>query len=58
MVTTMTITEYRDRFLDLQARLRTARFHDDMAAILVIEAELDRILDQYNHSRPPSTQPT
>lgn len=53
----MSITEYRNRLLDLRAQLRTARFNGDDAAITVIEAELDRVLDQYNSSRPPSTQP-
>ncbi|MCZ4649499.1 hypothetical protein O4106_22000 [Rhodococcus pyridinivorans] len=44
----MSITEYRNRFADLNARLRRARFNNDTEAILVIEAELDRILDAYN----------
>lgn len=47
----MTITEYRNRFMDLNQRLRVARFHNDTEAILVIEAELDRILDAYNTSK-------
>jgi len=52
----MSITEYRNRFKDLNQRLRVARFHNDTETIVVIEAELDRILDAYN-SRPPAQQP-
>ncbi|MCD2096548.1 hypothetical protein [Rhodococcus rhodochrous] len=53
----MSITEYRNRFADLNARLRRARFDNDDEAITVIEAEMNRILDLYNASRPPSQQP-
>ena len=53
----MSITEYRNRFMDLNQRLRVARFHNDAENITVIEAELDRIFDLYNANRPPSQQP-
>lgn len=47
----MSITEYRNRFMDLNQRLRVARFHNDTETITVIEAELDRILDAYNTNK-------
>jgi len=53
----MSITEYRNRFKDLNQRLRVARFHNDTETITVLESELDRILDAYNNDRPPSQQP-
>lgn len=53
----MTAIEYRNRFADLNARLRRARFDNDDEAITVIEAEMNRILDLYNASRPASQQP-
>lgn len=53
----MSITEYRNRFADLNARLRVAQFNNDTEQIAVLEAEIDRILKLYNASRPASKQP-
>ncbi|WP_432678057.1 hypothetical protein ACRAJ3_25225 [Rhodococcus pyridinivorans] len=53
----MSITEYRNRFMDLTSRLRVAQFNNDTEQIAVLEAEIDRILKLYNASRPPSQQP-
>ena len=46
----MTITEYRNRFHDTNAKLRRARFDNDTEAIEQHTAELHRILDEYNRS--------
>lgn len=53
----MTITEYRNRFLALNAQRRRAYFAGNLTECDRIDNELDRVLDQYNSSRPPSTQP-
>lgn len=53
----MTITEYRNRFRDLTARRRRAYFNGNIDECDHIDNELDRCLDEYNSSRPPSTQP-
>ena len=47
----MTITECRDRLLDLRARLRRARFDGDQDAIDRICKQLDEALDEYNAGR-------
>ncbi|MBX4168059.1 hypothetical protein K3M35_05180 [Rhodococcus sp. DMU2021] len=47
----MSITEYRNRFMDLTSRLRVAHFNNDTEQIQVLEAEIERVLLQYLDTR-------
>lgn len=53
----MTITECRNRFLALNAERHLAYFAGNLTECDRIDHELDTLLDEYNSSRPPSTQP-